>query len=383
MPAPGGGNKTQTKELGLLVTLAALVLVFTGVSRIWTGTWAFFSPENFSNISGQVVVVGVLAITMTMVILVAEIDIGVGSALALCAVVACLAMQKGLPLPLALLLALATGALIGVWNGFWISRYGIHSFIITLGMLVIGRGLAQIVSGGQNVSPQNEAFTSFFFLTVPPVWTAALILAGFVVWCGGQIQAAGRRESLGLAPWSEGQLVRRLVAGFAAFAFGGWVFCGSRGLPLPFLLWLALLLGGMFVLEQTVFGRRLYAVGGNPLAAGLAGIPVPATRWTVFILSGLAAAVAGILAAAREGGATPGNIGRLAELDAVAAVVIGGTSLMGGVGNLTGTVLGLFLLAVLANGMSIMGIPTNTQEVIKGLIIIFAAWFDARTRKGK
>jgi D-xylose transport system permease protein len=137
---------------------------------------------------------------------------------------------------------------------------------------------------------------------------------------------------------------------------------------------------GIFVLDHTTFGRYLYAIGGNSEAARLSGINVPRVKWIVFAISGLLASLAGILAASREGGATPGNIGKLNELDAIAAVVIGGTSLLGGVGHVKGTVVGLFLLAVLANGMSILSIPEDWQEVIKGLIIILAAWFDVKTK---
>ena len=171
-----------------------------------------------------------------------------------------------------------------------------------------------------------------------------------------------------------------VAAGTALFGFLGWVFCGAYGLPAPFLIWVAVVVAGIFVLDHTTFGRYLYAIGGNAEAAHLSGINVPRTKWLVFVVSGVLSAAAGILAASREGGATPGNIGKLNELDAIAAVVIGGTSLMGGIGHVKGTVVGLFMLAVLANGMSILGVPQDWQEVIKGLIIILAAWFDVKTK---
>ncbi|MBM3462367.1 MAG: hypothetical protein FJX76_09720 [Armatimonadetes bacterium] len=367
-------------QFGIVVSLFALIALFTIVYYVREGNFTFFSPENFSNIVGQVMVVGVLAVGMTLVILIGEIDLGVGSVVALTAVVMCLLLQQGWAMPLAIVVTVALGVVVGAWNGFWVARYKIHSFIITLGMLVIGRGLAQIVSGRQNVSPRNEEFTQFFFSTVPPGVSAALIFIAFVAWVAMQFRAESRLRSFGFEPPGESAQTARLAIGFLGFAFAGWVFCGYRGLPLPFLLWLGVVLAGMFILDQTAFGRAIYAVGGNASAAALSGINVGSIKWRVFMISGLLCGVAGILAASREGGATPGNIGRLNELDAIAAVVIGGTSLMGGIGHVRGTILGLFLLAVLANGMSILGTPQDLQEVIKGLIIIAAAWFDVKTK---
>ncbi|MFH0954062.1 MAG: hypothetical protein V1873_07010 [Verrucomicrobiota bacterium] len=371
------------KQYGILLALVFLVIAFTLVYYFKEGSLTFFSPENLSNIVGQVMVVGILAVGMTLVILIGEIDLGVGSVVAITGVSACLMIRQGLPVAAAVPATLLLGTLIGCWNGYWIARFRIHSFIVTLGMLVIGRGLAQIVSGRQNVSPNYDPFTDFFFTYVPKVPSAILILGAYALWVILDLRGAARRKKYGFPAPPAALEIAKLVAGFLLFAFVGWVFCGAYGLPAPFLIWLAVVLAGVFLLDHTTFGRYVYAIGGNAEAAHLSGINVPRIKGLVFVISGLLAAAAGILAASREGGATPGNIGKLNELDAIASVVIGGTSLLGGIGHIKGTIVGLFLLAVLANGMSILGIPQDWQEVIKGLIIIFAAWFDVKTKARK
>jgi D-xylose transport system permease protein len=376
-------QSVDMKQYGILIALVALVIAFTFVYYAKEGNFTFFSPENFSNIVGQVMVVGILSVAMTFVILVAEIDLGVGSVVAITGVAVCMMIRHGISVWLAVPATLVLGTLIGAWNGFWISRFRIHSFIVTLGMLVIGRGLAQIVSGRQNISPNFDPFTDFFFTYVPKVPSAILIFCGYAFWAIATLRASAKRKQYGFAPPPDSLEIAKLFAGFLLFAFLGWIFCGAHGLPAPFLIWVFVVAAGIFVLDHTIFGRYLYAIGGNSEAAHLSGINVPKIKWMVFAICGLLSAAAGILAASREGGATPGNIGKLNELDAIAAVVIGGTSLMGGVGHVRGTIVGLFMLAVLANGMSILGIPQDWQEVIKGLIIILAAWFDAKTKVRK
>ena len=376
---PRRGN-LDIKQYGILMALVFLMAAFTLVYYVKEGNFTFFSPENLSNIVGQVMVVGILSVAMTFVILIAEIDLGVGSVVAICGVVVCLLIRQGLPVAVAVPITLVLGVLIGAWNGFWIARYRIHSFIVTLGMLVIGRGLAQIVSGRQNVSPNYDPFTDFFFTYVPKKVSAVLLFIAFVLWLISRFRAIARNRRYGFEASSDGREILAFVGGFVVFAFLGWIFCGAYGLPAPFLIWVAVVAVGIFILDHTTFGRYLYAIGGNAEAARLSGINVARVKWIVFSISGLLAALAGMLAASREGGATPGNIGKLNELDAIASVVIGGTSLLGGMGHVKGTVVGLFLLAVLANGMSILSIPEDWQEVIKGLIIILAAWFDVKTK---
>jgi len=376
-------KNVDLKQYGILLALIFLTVAFAFVYYFKSGDFTFFSPENLSNIVGQVMVVGVLSVGMTMVILVAEINLGVGSVVALTGVSVCLMIRSGMPVAAAVPLTLLVGALIGVWNGFWVSRFRIHSFIVTLGMLVIGRGLAQIISGRQNVSPNYEPFTDFFFTYIPKVPSAIIICLAFVAWLVLSFRASAKRREYGFEPLPEVLEILKLVLGFLVFAFLGWIFCGAYGLPVPFVIWVIVALLGIFVLDHTSFGRYIYATGGNLQAARLSGINVARIKWTVFIIAGVLSAIAGILAASREGGATPGNIGKLNELDAIAAVVIGGTSLLGGVGHIRGTILGLFLLAVLANGMSILGMPQDWQEVIKGVIIILAAWFDVRTKASR
>jgi ribose transport system permease protein len=272
----------------------------------------FFHTNNILNVARQASIVGVVAVGMTFVILTGGIDLSVGSVLAICAVSMAMMVDNGLPLPVVLLATLAIGTAAGVVNGMGVALLGIQPFIMTLATLVIGRGVAlRLTDGG----PQE------FFAT--------------------------------------NKVVDFLGSG------------GIGRIPGPLFVFLGLALIGYLALRYVPFGRYLYAIGGSREAARLSGVKVSRNLIGAYAVSGACAAVAGIMTASRLSVGDP-TAGNLAELDAIAAVVIGGTSLAGGVGGMPGTVAGAFLLAVVSNVLNLTGVSPFDQQIVKGLVIIAA-----------
>lgn len=293
-----------------LVALCGILLVFAP---------AFRTPTNALNIGVQAATVAILAFGMTFVIVAAGIDLSVGSVAALSSMCgAYMAAEVGLPGWLALVAGLAVGALIGAINGLANAYLRLPSFIATLAMLSIARGLTLVVSGGRPISTPD----------------AVNVLGGDI---GGVVPAP---------------VLVLVVAGVVA----------------------------AFVLNKTTWGRAMYAVGGNIEAARLAGIPVRKVQVLVFTLSGTFAALAGLVLAARLHSAQPQAASGY-ELDAIAAVVIGGASLAGGVGRISGTLIGALLLAVIRNGLNILNVPSFWQQVVIGLVIAIAVAMDVLRRK--
>ncbi|MDE2062309.1 MAG: sugar ABC transporter permease [Bradyrhizobium sp.] len=356
-----------------LIALVALTIALAVVDP------TFATARNLSNVARQVTVVGIIAVGMTMVILIAGIDLSVGSVVGVAAVVVTLLMQYGLAAWLAVPVTLAVvGGVIGLWNGFWIAHYRIPSFIITLGMLTIGRGVALSLSGGSSIPVADRSFAVLGSSYIPPIPTLVLLAIGALV--GLYTLAKSRREdrtkSLALL---ERDLPGTLAAA-AGLLLAAYVFGTGEGLPVPVAIFVVIAAIAIFLLGHTRFGRRLYALGGNEEAARLSGINVYATKIIVYVTVSLLSALSGILLASRLNGASP-NLGNMFELDAIAAVVIGGTSLSGGSGTIGGTIVGALIIGVLNNGMSLLGISSFYQLIIKGLIISLAVWFDVLQKK--
>jgi D-xylose transport system permease protein len=358
-------------------TLIALVLLTVALA---IADPTFHTARNLSNVARQVTVVGIIGIGMTMVILIAGIDLSVGSVVGVAAVVVTLLMQYGLPAWIAVPAALlSVGGLIGLWNGFWIAHYNIPPFIITLGMLTIGRGIALTLSGGSSIPVANPSFATLGGAYISPRPAMAILAIAAAIYLITLLRFLAERKKSG-----GGVKSKRLSAGFviapAGFALAFYVFGGSDGLPVPVAIFVAIAAVAIFVLGYTRFGRRLYAIGGNEEAARLSGIPIYQTKLIVYVIVSLLAALSGILLASRLNGASP-NLGTMFELDAIAAVVIGGTSLAGGSGTIGGTIIGALIIGVLNNGMSLLGVSSFYQLIIKGLIISLAVWFDVLQKK--
>jgi D-xylose transport system permease protein len=358
-------------------TLIALVLLTVALA---IADPTFHTARNLSNVARQVTVVGIIGVGMTMVILIAGIDLSVGSVVGVAAVVVTLLMQYGLPAWIAVPAALfSVGGLIGLWNGFWIAHYNIPPFIITLGMLTIGRGIALTLSGGSSIPVADPSFAALGGDYISPPPTMVILAIAVAIYLIALLRFFGDRNKS-----ADGAKTKRVSAGFviapAGFALAFYVFGAGDGLPVPVAIFVVIAAAAIFVLGYTRFGRRLYAIGGNEEAARLSGIPIYQTKLIVYVIVSLLAALSGILLASRLNGASP-NLGTMFELDAIAAVVIGGTSLAGGSGTIGGTIIGALIIGVLNNGMSLLGVSSFYQLIIKGLIISLAVWFDVLQKK--
>jgi len=372
------GETAQTllkflKDNGTLVALVVLMIIFS----FWDD--AFFTPRNLTNLARQTTIVGIIAVGMTLVIIINGIDLSVGSIVGLAAIVVTLLMQSGVNIWAAILITLfLAGFLIGIWNGFWIAHYNIPPFIITLGMMTIARGAALTLSGGGSVPVTDPTFAEigggFFSVTVSSV--VVLIILGFLLF--SQYRDLRQKKQYGVAVKQQESMataiVTLLAGGITLYAFS------YRGLPYPVAIFAVIAFFGTFMLQSTKFGRRIYAMGGNEEAARLSGINIYRMKLAIYCIITTLSALAGVLLASRLNGASP-NLGNMFELDAISAVIIGGTSFSGGVGTIIGTVIGAFIISVLNNGMSLLEVPTFYQLIIKGFIIILAVWFDVLSKK--
>ena len=356
-------------------TLIALVVLTVALALIDP---TFATARNLSNVARQVTIVGIIAVGMTMVILIAGIDLSVGSVVGVAAVVVTLLMQYGLPAWLAVPVTLViVGGVIGLWNGFWIAQYRIPPFIITLGMLTIGRGVALSLSNGSSIPVADPSFAVLGSAYIAPLPTLVLLVIAALAGLYAIARIWRKSGSKARLPEKD---VAGIVAAAAGLSLAAYVFGAGEGLPVPVAIFVVIAGLAVFVLGHTRFGRRVYALGGNEEAARLSGINVHATKMIVYVTVSLLSALSGILLASRLNGASP-NLGNMFELDAIAAVVIGGTSLSGGSGTIGGTIIGALIIGVLNNGMSLLGISSFYQLIIKGLIISLAVWFDVLQKR--
>ena len=378
-PAPKGIIPSLLSNVDWRKYRSIIVLVALAIFLAFKTDGDFVSARNLTNLARQVAINGILAVGMTYVILLGGIDLSVGSIVALAGIVTGilqvnfgLAQWTGMHGVWGALLtaggAIVVGTLCGVFNGWWITRFKIAPFIITLGMMVIARGLALIFSKGAAISPLGDSFNELGQGYLGPIVSVALV-GGAGLALAGHRMLQGHKKSIGDLLF--------VVATLAVTAGSVWALYTYRGLPVPVLIFGALGLAGILILERTRLGRFVLASGGNPEAAWLAGVPIRKITFGIYIIMGTLAGLCGAILSARLNGALP-TAGELFELDAIAAVVIGGTSLMGGVGTVQGAILGAFFIGSLNNGMSLLEISEFYQKVIKGVIIILAVWFDTR-----
>ena len=369
--AAGQSPKTTGRQLlsqySTMVALALLFIIANFISPV------FAQADNLTNITMQIAVNGILAVGMTMVVLTGGIDLGVGAVAGLCGVVLAMTADKYGMVP-AVLATLLTGLMIGLWNAFFITRFNIPPFIVTLGMMTIARGLALYISEGSAIAlPSNDflnALGSGYLSIGLSAVLIGLALLG-VLWMG--IRSI-RRDGVQLAtilPLAVSLLIVGLVA---------WVYLTYRGIPYLVLVFAVIVLWGVFILKKTTFGRYLYAIGGNAKAAYLSGISVKANLVKVYVTSALLASVAGIVMTTRVGSGDPTG-GNMFELDAVAAAVIGGTSLSGGYGTVVGSLIGAFIIGILNNILILANVNPNFQYIFKGLIIIAAVLLDMKNKQ--
>ena len=350
------------RALTLVGALAAIWLVF-----IVTTGGTFASPRNLALLARQMSVTSLLAVGMVMVIVAGEIDLSVGAMAGLLGAVAATTFARaGWPLAVAFVCALALGALLGLLQGALVAWLRIPSFIVTLGGMLVFQGTLLGLTGGISISPSRRfLFIGQSYLGKPLGWVMAGLVAAALF--GAAARSSGRPR------WT--------WACFAVLALGfTGVMNAYEGIPLPVLLVLLVAVAFSVVAHHTPFGRRLYAIGGNREAALYSGVRIERHVLGVFTLMGLLCGAAGVVLTARVGAATS-DAGRLMELDAIAAAVIGGASLLGGRGTVWGALLGALVMASLDNGMSLMNTEPFWQPILKGSILVGAVAADLAGRR--
>lgn len=349
------------------------------------GIWLFFqfatdgiflTQRNLVLLALQTSIVGLAAISAVMLIVTRNFDLSVGSAVALVGVVvAVLTVNHGVSPPIAVVAALPAGVAMGAWQGLWVTRMGVSSFIVTLAGMLYFRGASMIATNGATIAPLPDSLADLATGFVPPLPAIGLILFGTSIVAVFQIVGARRARQLRVLDRVAPAVMRQMlpfVIGGAAFA---WV-AFRQGIPYLILLVAAAAIAAEIVMRRTPFGMKLYAIGGNPEAARLAGVRVNRTVFIDFLIAGLAYGVTGVALTARVGGAVAGSAGLFLELDAISAAIIGGTSLAGGRGRVFGALVGALLMGSLNNGMSLMNVPTFYQETARGVVLLFAVAAD-------
>ncbi len=375
------------RQYTMVVALAALIIIFNIASG-----GKMITSSNFQNlISGNAYVL-VLALGMLMVIVIGQIDLSVGSVAGFASMVmAITARQFNLPWYVAILVALAIGMIAGAWQGFFLSRLGIPGFITTLGGMMIFRGGVIWISNSISVPVPSEL--KWFGAGYLPEWGPAFtgmnnstLLLGIIaiaVYVTAQIKkfnhsgdVTGKKEEFW--PYAVRIGIVSAVIGYATWLFGS----GRVGtsFPIPGLILVILIILYYLITERTSFGRHVYAVGGNKAAAELSGVNVKRTYFLTMLNMSLLAAVAGILFVGRSTAAGPAD-GTSWEMDAIASVFIGGASVSGGVGTVIATMVGGLVMAVLNNGLMLMGVGADKTQVIKGFVLLAAVAFDVYNKK--
>ena len=368
--------KQALRAYGMLVALVVIWLAFD-----YATDGVFLRSRNFSNLMRQTAVTGILAVGMLMVIVAGEIDLSVGSLVGLTGMFAALAQANyHFGLVSTLLLACAIGVLIGSVQGTATAQARVPSFIVTLGGLLAWRGVTKGISGGITIPVSLDSFNSIGQSYLDKSFGIVLAVIGVlaIVFSAWRNRRARMRLVL---PTASVAKTTAQVAGLSAVLIAFVAALTSyQGIPIPVLLFALIALVGAFVMRNTTFGRYLYAIGGNREAARLSGINTKLLTIAVFACMGLLTALAGIVYTARVGSASP-DAGLLLELDAIAACVIGGASLMGGRGAIFGACIGALLMASLDNGMSLKNVADYIQDIVKGGILVIAVALDMLGRK--
>ena len=338
----------------------------------------FLHPLNLANLLKQMSVTGVLAVGMLLVIVARQIDLSVGSVVGLAGGVA--AMSQGYGLFASLAAAILIGLLIGAIQGALTAYANIPAFIVTLGGLLTWRGVILYLSKGETIPVRHPVFRSLGVALVAPV--AGYALAGIAIaaiaWLTIGRHAARRRHGLSLSG-APAVALRIVGPALLIVLFVYWMNL-QGGVPVPVIVLLTVAVAGAFLTSSTTFGRYLYAIGSNPDAARLSGIDARKYILAAFCILGPLVGLAALLHTGRVGSASP-DAGGLMELDAIAACVIGGTSLMGGRGKVSGAMLGALIMASLDNGMSLISVENATQYIIKGVVLVAAVGFDMAGRR--
>lgn len=371
--------RRNIRQYGMLVALLAIMLFFQVRTE-----GVLLKPLNITNLILQNSYIVIMAVGMLLVIVAGHIDLSVGSIVGFVGGLAAIMMVTydvhWLP---TIAVCLLVGTLIGAVQGYWVAYLGIPSFIVTLAGMLVFRGLSLALLQGQSVGPFPETFQRLSSGFIPDIFNGeelhytSLLLGALValalVTMSVRARRSQRRYGFDTEPVAFFLLKNVVVS--AAILYLTYLLASYRGLPNVMIIMFALIVLYSFVTTQTTIGRRIYALGGNVKAAKLSGVKTKRLTFFTFMNLGFLAALAGLVFAARLNTATPGA-GNAFELDVIAAAFIGGASATGGVGTVVGAVIGAFVMGVMNNGMSILGVGIDWQQVIKGLVLLLAVFFD-------
>ena len=381
--------RRNVRQYGMLIALLAIMLFF----QVRTDG-VLLKPLNLTNLILQNSYIVIMAIGMLLVIVAGHIDLSVGSIVGFVGALAAIMMVNYHVHPLLTFLAcLAVGALIGAAQGYWVAFLGIPSFIVTLAGMLVFRGLSLALLQGQSVGPFPETFQKLSSGFIPDVFGAVgigpenlhltslllgVVVALALVFLSLRQRRNQQKYDFATEPFFFFVLKNAVLAGVILYLC--YLLASYRGLPNVLIIMFALIVLYSFITTQTTVGRRIYALGGNVKAAKLSGVKTERLTFLTFVNLGLLSALAGMVFAARLNTATP-KAGNAFELDVIAAAFIGGASATGGVGTVVGAVVGAFVMGVMNNGMSILGVGIDWQQVIKGLVLLLAVFFDVYNRR--
>ncbi|MDQ1578051.1 MAG: putative multiple sugar transport system permease protein [Microbacteriaceae bacterium] len=381
-----GAGQSSGRQLGILGALVVIIIFF----QIATGGLTL-DPTNLINLVNQNAYVLILAIGMVMVIIAGHIDLSVGSIAAFVGIMVATSMASWhFPPAVAILLGLALGAVIGAWQGMWVAYVGVPAFIVTLAGMLIFRGANQFFGNSTTVVvPQSFTFIGGGFIRdfgPNTNYSNGTLLLGLIVaiviivqeWRSRRTQTTMGSEKAPL--WVS---IVKLVILEALVVYATLLFAGGRlgtSFPISGIILGILVLAYSFVTRRTTFGRHIYAVGGNWRAAELSGVKIRRINFFVMMNMSILASVAGMIGVARAGASGPGD-GVGWELDAIAAVFIGGAAVAGGIGTIVGSIVGGLVIAVLNNGLQLLGVTIDRVQIIKGLVLLIAVGIDVYSKK--
>lgn len=384
-------NTLQVSALDLRLSLMAGVLVLMAiVFHVFTGQ--FLTPENLYNIAQQTAVVGIVAAAVALIIVARQIDLSVGSVVGCVGVlIAFLQYSKGWHWVPASLAGLALALAIGLYQGWLTAFLGVPSFVVTLGGLMSFRGAAFLIADGKTQPVTDPTFLALGggldgSLGPTVSWAVGIALAAFVVWRMLARRAKQRANGFPLRPlWFDASLALGLAAAVLVFVavMNAYQLTGKpagQGVPIPVVIWSVVVVTMAFIVRRTRFGRYVYAIGGNPEAALLVGIPVRRVMLKLFLLLSLLVTIAAVVSVARLNAGT-NSLGTGMELYVIAAAVIGGVALSGGSGTVLGSVLGALIIQFLESGLLLMDVSIGNRMVIIGQVLIVAVVFDVLYRR--
>jgi len=384
-PSIGDYLRNNIREYGLLVALVVIMLFFQFVT-----SGVLFKPVNITNLVLQNSFIVIMALGMLLIIVAGHIDLSVGSIVAFIGAISAIMLVKwGLPAIGVIPACLIVGGIMGAAQGYWVAYQKIPSFIVTLAGMLVFRGLTYVVLGGRPIGPFPKEFqllsTGFvpdflYFLNPAPetiqnvvALIAVIALVGYAIYAGLRDRKINEQHGTENEPFVFFAVQMAVIAAVALFI--GFQLATYRGLPNVLIAMAVLIALYTFITTRSTIGRRIYAMGGNVKATKLSGINTERLTFYTFVNMGVLAALAGMIITARLNSATP-KAGVGFELDVIAACFIGGASASGGVGKIIGAVIGAFIMGVMNNGMSIMGIGIDYQQLIKGLVLLAAVFFD-------